>query len=140
MSESLVLKFAAIVGGIFGLGLVFMPNGLAAMYGAPIMNATGVYNSMLYGGAFIGFAAMNWAAGIASAAGQRRYVILGNLVGNAAGLLIALSRQLTPDAVSEAGWINVGLFLVFTALFAYLYFRPQGARVPDSPSGRKTAS
>ncbi|HSV36073.1 MAG TPA: hypothetical protein VLI46_10985, partial [Ramlibacter sp.] len=126
MSESVVLKFAAIVGGIFGLALVFMPNGLAAMYGAPPMNATGVYSSMLYGGTFIGFAAMNWAASSANAAGQRRYVILGDLVANFAGLLIALSRQFTSDAATEAGWINVGLFLLFAALFAYLHFWPQG--------------
>jgi hypothetical protein len=125
MSDSLVLKFAAIVGGIFGLALIFMPNGLVVAYGAQAMNVPGVYNSMLYGGALIGFAAMNWAASGASAEGQRRYLILGNLVGNFAGLLIALSRQLTPGAAPAAAWLNVGLFLVFTALFALLYFRPQ---------------
>lgn len=41
MSESLVLKFASIVGGIFGLALVFMPNGLVAMYGAPPLSGPG---------------------------------------------------------------------------------------------------
>lgn len=138
--ESLVLKFAAIVGGIFGLALVFMPNGLVEMYGAPPMNAPGVYNSMLYGGAFIGFATMNWAASSASAAGQRRYVILGSLVANLAGLLIAISRQFTSEAATPAGWINVGLFLLFTALFAYLYFRPSAVNVANTPGGRKTAS
>lgn len=124
MSESLVMRIAAVVGAIFGLALVFMPNELASMYRATPMNATGIYNSMLYGGTLIGFAAMNWAASSAEAAGQRRYVILGSLAANGAGLLIALSRQFTSNAVTQAGWLNVGIFALFTALFAYLYLQP----------------
>jgi len=139
MTESLVLKFAATVGGIFGLALVFMPNGLIAMYGAEPMNPTGVYNSMLYGGAFIGIATMNWAASSESAVGQRHYVMLGNFVGNSAGFLIALFRQLTSDTARTAGWLNVGLFLLLAALFGYFYFRPQADTRITPPGGHKTA-
>jgi hypothetical protein len=139
MNEGLVLKLAAIVGGIFGLALVFMPNGLAAMYGAQPMNTTGVYNSMLFGSAFIGIATMNWAASSESAVGQRHYVMLGNFAGNFAGFLIALFRQLTSDAATAASWLNVGLFLLFAALFGYLYFRPQADARVTPPGERKTA-
>jgi hypothetical protein len=46
-------------------------------------------------------------------------------VGNFAGLLIAISRQLTPGAAPTSAWLNVGILLLFTALFALLYFRSQ---------------
>lgn len=118
------------VSGIFGLALVFMPNGLLELYGSPPMNPPGIYNSMILGGFLIGFAVMNWAASGDGEPGARKYAILGGMVSNAVALLAALSRQLTPGGAQPTGWVNVGIFLVFAVLFAYLYFgRKAGTRL-----------
>jgi hypothetical protein len=92
------------------------------MYKTEAMNQTGVYNSMLYGGTLIGIAVMNWAASSAPSAADVRHVALGNLAAMVISLVIALVRQLTSGTAQPTGWVNVGIFLVFTVLFGYLYF------------------
>lgn len=42
----------------------------------------------------------------------------------------AMYRQLTHAGAPDSGWINVGIFLVFSALFGYLYkASPAGYRL-----------
>jgi chromate transport protein ChrA len=65
---------------------------------------------------------MNWAASSAPSAADVRHVVLGNLAAMVISLVIALVRQLTSGTAQPTGWVNVGIFLVFTVLFAYLYF------------------
>lgn len=122
MTYGLILKSAAVVTGIFGLALVFMPNTLMALYKAEQLNSPGVYNSMLLGSAFIGLAVMDWAASNAPTIADVRYVIFGNLASDLLGFLVVLVRQMTAGGATEAGWLNVALYFVFACLFAYLQF------------------
>ena len=126
MNRSLIMKALAVVSAVFGLAMLISPNGLMAVYGADPLNAPGVYNSMLYGGCLLGLAVMNWTASD-SAAGQARHVILGSLVANVLGLVIALVRQVTDASVPVTAWLNVLLFLVFAVLFGYLQFAGEPA-------------
>ena len=129
MNQSLVMKTLAVVSAVFGLLFLFWPNGLMALYGAPQLNAPGVYNSMLYGACLVALAVMNWTAGGGTAA-EARHVVLGTLVANSLGFLIALVRQLTEPTVPAAAWLNVFLFLVFAILFGYLQFAQEPASRP----------
>lgn len=129
MNRSLIMKTLAVVSAVFGLALLFWPNGLMAMYRAQPLNAPGVYNSMLYGGCLLALAVMNWAASDSSAA-EARHVVLGTLVANSLGFFIALIRQVIDQAVPPAAWLNVLLFLVFAILFGYLQFAPEPAGRP----------
>lgn len=132
MNHRLILKSAAAVLMIFGIALVFVPNELMIVYRAEQLNASGVYNTMLFGGTFIGVAVMNWVAGNAPTIADVRYVILGNLVANCAGFAIAIARQLTNAETPQTSWLNVTLYFVFACLFGYLQF----AKVPMSGSTR----
>lgn len=121
MSQSLIMRTVAVVSAVFGLALLFAPNGLMALYKAPTLNAPGVYNTMLYGGCLIALAAMNWSAS-KSTVMEARHVILGTFVANSIGFVVALVRQVTDQTVPAAAWLNVALFLIFAVLFGYLQF------------------
>jgi hypothetical protein len=129
MNHRMILKAAAVVGLVFGIGLVFAPNSLMNMYRAETLVGTGVYNAMLLGGVLLGIAVMNWAASEAPEIAEIHYVLIGNLVANGACFLIALYRQLTSATAVPASWLNVAIFLVLGALFGYLYM--------SSPAGYK---
>jgi len=133
MNHSLIMKCAAAVSVVFGLALLFAPNALVALYKGEQMNGPGIYNSMLYGGTLIAFAVMNWTASRGSIL-EARYVILGSFVAFAIGLVVALIRQLTDASVPASAWINVGIFLVFSVLYAYLQFGQQRAGSPAAGS------
>jgi hypothetical membrane protein len=94
------------------------------------MNAPGVYNSMLYGGCLLALAVMNWTASSGTAV-EARHVILGTLVANILGLVVALVRQFNEQTPPTA-WLNVVLFLIFAILFGYLQFA-------NDPAGRHAA-
>lgn len=127
MNRSLIMRALAVVSAVFGVAMLLAPNGLLALYGAEQMNGPGVYNSMLYGGCLLALAVMNWTASD-SVAGQARHVILGTLVANVLGLVVALVRQMTDPGVPVTAWLNVLIFLVFAVLFGYLQFagEPEG--------------
>jgi hypothetical protein len=131
MNRSLIMKALAVVSAVFGLLLLFSPNGLMAMYGAEAMNAPGVYNAMLYGACLLALAVMNWTASSGTAV-ESRHVVLGTLVANTLGFVVALVRQVTDQTVPPAAWLNVLLFLVFAILFGYLEFARE-------PAGRRAA-
>jgi drug/metabolite transporter (DMT)-like permease len=118
MSNSAIFKAAAIVAAIFGALLLIVPNDLAAMYGVEPMNTTGVYNSQLYGAFLLGLAAINWGISRVMAEDALRAVAFGNLVGSGLALVVALVRQFQTTA-SPMGWLNVAIFVVFAAAFAY---------------------
>jgi hypothetical protein len=123
----LIMRSVAVVAMAFGLALLFAPNALLALYKAEQLNASGLYNSMLYGACLVALAVMNWSA---SKAGEleARHVVLGTFVAHAIALLVALFRQLTDPAVPPAAWLNVLLFLIFAVLFGYLQFAPADSR------------
>ena len=132
MNHSLILKISAVVYLVFGIPLLLAPNALMAVYGVEPMNHVGVYNTMLFGATFIGLAVMTW---MASRQDYRevRALVLGVLVANALGLLVALYRQLTQPEVPATAWVNVVLLLVFTVLYARLYFQSTAARQSAQP-------
>jgi hypothetical protein len=126
MNRSLIMKTLAVVSAVFGVAMLLSPNGLMAIYGAEQMNGPGVYNSMLYGGCLLALAVMNWTASD-SATAEARHVVLGTLVANVLGFVVALVRQVTDPDVPLTAWVNVLIFLAFAALFAYLEFAHEPA-------------
>ena len=122
MTHSLPMKIAAFVSALFGVVLLFGPNALIALYGAIELNATGLYNTMLYGGALIALAVMYWVASTLPEF-EARTTMLGGLVANGLGLLVALYRQFASPTVPPTAWVNIAIFLAFTIMFARLYLR-----------------
>ncbi len=126
MSHTQVFRISAAVMALFGVTLLLMPNTLLAMYGGQMMNGPGVYNSMLYGGALVAMAVMNWSASHLMLA-ETRSIVLGNLVANCLGFIGAIFRQLTDATVPPTAWLNVAIFLVFVVMFAQLQRRMKAA-------------
>jgi len=129
MNHRIVLRAAAVVAAVYGVMLVFAPNTLMSMYRTSAVEGVGMYFAMLSGAMLLGWAVMNWASSNAPAIAEIHYVLLGNLVAQGAGLLVTLFRQMTHAGAPDTGWITVGIFLVFTALFAHQYLA--------SPAGYK---
>lgn len=132
MSHSTPMKVAAAVTLVFGLAMLLAPNALMAFYNAQPLNSTGIYNSMLYGAALIGFAASNWIA--STQPGEVRYpVVLGTFVGSLLGLLVALLRMLTVPDMPPMGWLNVLIFAAYTVVYGLLLRAPH--QVPTVSAG-----
>ena len=130
MNHRLIFRIVAIVGLGFGLVLLLAPDALMSAYGAESMNSTGRYMSMLYGAALTGYGLMNWGASRAVDIAEILYVLIGNLAGNALGLIVSLYRVLMVPTTPESVWLNVAIFLAFTGMFAYLYrTSPAGYRL-----------
>jgi hypothetical protein len=129
MNHRIILRSAAVVATLYGIILVLAPNTLMNMYGSETLDGSGFYFSLLTGAMLLGWGAMNWAASNAPQIAEIHYVLLGNLVAQAISLVVTLYRQLTYAFVPQTGWLNVAIFLVFTALFAWLYM--------SSPAGYK---
>jgi hypothetical protein len=126
MQRSTIMKSGAIVAVLFGLPLLLAPDALLALYRSTGLNAPGIYNSMLYGACLVSIGVSNWLASDGTWA-EARPVLVGTLVLNVLGLLVALQRQLT-DQAPLAAWANVVIFGVFSVVYAGLLRR---AAVPE---------
>lgn len=130
MNHRIVLRSAAVVALLYGIILVLAPNTLMDMYRAELVEGAGIYFAMLTGGMLLGWGVMNWAASNAPQIAEIHYVLIGNLVAQAICFLVSLFRQLTYAFAPQSGWLNVGIFLVFSALFGWLYLSsPAGYRL-----------
>ncbi len=130
MNHRIILRIGAVVATLYGIILVVAPNSLMAMYRSEVLDGSGFYFAMLSGAMLLGWGVMNWAASNAPQIAEIHYVLLGNLVAEALGLVVTLFRQLTYAAAPESGWLNVAIFLVFTILFGWLYMSsPAGYRL-----------
>ena len=130
MNHRTILKSAAVVAALYGIILVAAPNTLMSIYGSQSVEGSGMYFAMLSGAMLLGWGMMNWAASNAPDIVEIHYVLLGNLVSLGLSFVVTLFRQLTHAGAPESGWINVGIFLVFSALFGYLYkASPAGYRL-----------
>lgn len=116
----LVFMATALLAAVFGLGFVFAPNQVAALYHTDLMNHTGVYNSMLFGGLLITVAVLNWMASQSHDEEVIRLITTANLISSGLGLAITAQRQLQPGGASEAAWLNVGIYLVLFCVFLYM--------------------
>lgn len=134
MNHRIILRSAAVVATLYGIILVIAPNTLMSMYRSQLLDGSGFYFAMLTGAMLLGWGAMNWAASNAPDIAEIHYVLLGNLVAQALCLLVSVFRQLTYAEAPESGWLNVAIFLVFGALFAWLYMSsPAGYRLHARP-------
>lgn len=130
MNHRIILRCAAFVATLYGIILVTAPNTLMAIYGSQMLEGPGMYFAMLSGAMLLGWGVMNWAASTAPEIAEIHYVLLGNLVAQGIALLVTLYRQLTFAGVPDTGWLNVAIFLAFTALFGWLYLSsPAGYRL-----------
>ena len=120
MKRSYLLVVSAGIATVFGVALVLATGPLLSIYGMTV-DKTGTVIAQLFGSLLIGFAVLNWfARDVTDPAGQRA-VGLGNLAGDAVGLVVILVGQLAGIA-NQLGWTNVVIYLLLTMAWAYVQF------------------
>jgi hypothetical protein len=118
-----LFKTAAVIALVFGIGFVLAPAQLASLYNLTLDGA-GLYVGRLFGALLIGIGVINWSAATLQEQHGTRAVALGNLVGDGLGFVIALLVQLNGVAgINRLGWLNVVIYLLLAAGFAYLLYR-----------------
>jgi hypothetical protein len=120
MKASYVFTLNAVLGLIFGLAFVLVPEQTVALYGVDL-NAAGLYIARLLGGAFLSYALLTWTVRYAVDSRERRAIVLALLVANAIGLVASLLAQLSGIA-NALGWSTVVIYLIFVLGYGYLQF------------------
>ena len=130
MKLSALLAISAVIAVAFGLAFVLVSATLLELYGITL-DKPGTLVAQFFGAALIGIGIINWSARTAPDGG--RSVILGNLVGDAVGFVIALLGELAGVA-NALGWSTVALYLVLGLAFAYFQFMAPLSSVARAPS------
>jgi hypothetical protein len=109
----------AIVGIIFGLAYLLMPDAWGSLTGVP-MEDPGWYRAI--GAAILGFAASSWLAYREAAWDKVKIVVQMEVVWSILGTLVALWGLLFAG-FPTADWLNALVLGGFAAAFSYFYFR-----------------
>ena len=120
MSLNVLFTLNVIVGLLFSLGFLIVPEQLISLYGATLSPA-GVLVARLFGALILGFIAILWVARDSGESEARRAIVMGGFVGWGVGFIVTLVGQFS-GVVNNLGWVNVILYLLFTLGFGYFQF------------------
>jgi len=126
MNTRTVLTVAAVIGLVFALGLILMPDFMGTLYGLGTSPVQALL-ARLFGSTLLGFGLMNWMARDLENSAVRP-ILLGNLAGDLVGFIVCLMGTLG-GVMNSTGWLSVALYLVLILGFGYLYFVGQPASV-----------
>ena len=126
MNTRTVLTVAAVIGLVFALGLILMPDFMGTLYGLGTSPVQALL-ARLFGSALLGFGLMNWMARELDYSALRP-ILFGNLAGDAVGLIVCVMGILG-GVMNSMGWLSVALYLVLVLGFGYLYFMGQPVSV-----------
>ena len=119
MSYRTVATASAIVSLVYGLAALLVPNALASLFGIAVTTVA-EYEGRLLGGAYLGYAIVNFLTKDTADQVTRRAVAASNAVAWAVGLVVSTLGQL--QGLSNAiGWTTVIIALVFTVVWAWTY-------------------
>ena len=124
MTYRTVATASAIVSVVYGLAALLVPNALASLFGIAI-NTVAEYEGRLLGGAYVGYALVNFLTRDTADPLTRRAVAAANTVAWAVGLVVSTLGQLQGLA-NAIGWTTVIIALVFTVVWAWTYLAERG--------------
>jgi hypothetical protein len=114
-----------IVGLIFGLGYILLPDLVISLFGLSGYNP---WLMRMIGAAILGFTASSW-YGMAQVSYDRvRGIVMAEIVWTALGALVSLLGLLF-DRQPPALWLNAIILALFAAVFSFLAYRE------DRPGG-----
>jgi hypothetical protein len=120
VSLNVLFTLNTIVGLLFALGFLVLPEQLISLYGIAPNPAT-VYLGRLFGALILGFISILWFARNSGESEARHAIVIGGLVGWGVGLIAALLGQFT-GAVNNLGWLNVVIYFLFALDYGYFLF------------------
>jgi hypothetical protein len=117
MKLNMFLTIATVVAAVFGLGFLFVPAELVALYGGRL-NAPGVVVGRITGSSIFAFAIVFWGARDSKGAEALKAVLVAGGVTNGLDALIMLHATWT-GIVNTMGWSAVVINGLLAAGFAY---------------------
>lgn len=125
MKLSNLLVINAIIALVYGIAFVLVPATVLSIYGMtpnPGMSLAGQF----FGVALIGIGLVTWfARNVADSAAQRA-IILGLLISDAVGVIVAVLGTLS-SVMNTVGWSAVGIYLLLALGYAYFQFMKPSA-------------
>jgi len=121
MNRTTFLIIAAVITGLFGIGLLLAPAQMAATYGATL-NAAGLLVARIGGSALIALAWVVWGARNGPGAEAMQAVLVAGLIANVFDLLISGYATMNGIIGYGIGWATVVLHLLLGAGFGYFAF------------------
>jgi hypothetical protein len=119
MNTKLLMIISALIMGLTGVALSFLPQEVASSLG--LSEASAIILQVL-GALYFGFAMINWTAKANLIGGiYSRPVALGNMAHFVVGAL-ALAKLAFKDAGPTYLWVAALVYSVFAILFAYVFY------------------
>jgi hypothetical protein len=125
MKLNTLFTITAIVTLAFGVGFLFAPGPLLALYGLSI-DPAGALLARFAGAAFIAFTPLTWLGRQFSDTQVRRMLVVSIFPTFAIGFVVALLAQLA-GLMNSLGWLYVALPLLFTLGYGYFLFNRSAA-------------
>jgi hypothetical protein len=123
MKLSTFLSIVAVVAVLFGIAFVLAPVETLAPYGVVADRNTAIMGRF-FGAALLTVGLIAWFARPITDSVGRRAILIGNLIGDVVGFIVALQGQLN-GVTNALGWSTVVIYGVFALGFACFLF---GAR------------
>lgn len=116
-----VLSATGLLALLFGAGQLLIPGLLLSIFGVRLDVNADLFARAL-GGAYLGYAVVNWQAR-AGEPRMQRAVVLADLIVAASGLVISLFAIALGNG-NALMWVWVAVFAIFGAWQAYVLWRP----------------
>ena len=120
MKLSTLFTVASVVGLVFGLLTLLIPEQTMAMYGVEL-TAPGVFVARLFGTTLFAVGVLGWQVRFAAPSGARDAIVTSLLVMDVIGFVVSLMGQLSGE-FNALGWSTVALYLLLALGFAYFRF------------------
>jgi hypothetical protein len=121
-----LLLLAGVIALVFGLGFLFLPRPMLALYGVAA-DPTIVLMSRFFGAALVQLGLVLYLIRDVGDPRTQRGVVIGSFIGSLAGLVVALTGQFW-NLVNEFGWTSVAIYGLLTLGYgSYVFGRPPSA-------------
>jgi Na+-driven multidrug efflux pump len=121
-----LLVATAVLGAVFGLGYLLVPEPIMQLFGTHT-DASGYLAARFFGGACLGLGIIAWLARERGGNVAEEVVVPGFTVVFLLGLVLAALGTFS-GLFSSVGWLVVLIFLGFAAAFAYFQFGNPASR------------
>ena len=118
LSNLMIVKAIVCLG--FGVLLLAIPGLLMSLYGVTLQEG-GILMARLYGASLVGNLMLTWFSRNDAGSEALRAAVLGLLVYDAIGLIVAIVAMLS-GVMNALGWSVVATYLFFTAGYGYFQF------------------
>lgn len=102
------LGLAGVLGIVFGLEFLFMPELALSQYGVPTA-APNLMQSRYFGSTLLAFGLVLWLARGTLDAAARRALLVASVVGNSIGLVLSLQARFA-GMQNALAWLSVGIY------------------------------